>query len=98
MPQGSDIGPEESLVQTAYALDAAGVMAEKLNDVEGMLAVGAMWMKLGETISNMVVVEPEPKPSDIIGSNHKTGVGFQAAPVEQDDAIIIEEEQNARGK
>ena len=90
MPKDSDIGPEETLVQTAYALDAAGVMAEKLNDVEGMLSVGAMWMKLGETISNMIVAEEKPK--EVIGSKHATGVGFQAAP-EKFDGIIIEEEE-----
>ena len=56
-------------------------------------------MKLGETISNMVLVEPQ-KPAEIVGgkNNFQTGVGFQAAPVEQDEEITIEEEENGRAK
>lgn len=91
MPKEFDIGPEESLIQAAYALDAAGVMAQKQGDVEGMLAVGAMWMKFGEEIVKFSVDE-ESRAAEIVGGREpKMQMGFQGAPV---DEITIEGEAN----
>lgn len=88
LPEDNDIGPEESLIQAANAFDAAGLMAQKQGDVEGMLAVGAMWMKFGESISNFGV--EEAKAAEILrGNEPKMQLGFQGQPV---DEITIEGE------
>jgi len=92
LPKEGDIGPEEALIQATLALDAAGIMAEKINDVEGMLAVGAMWMKFSEAITHYTDPEAQRTPINAGGNNYKTGVGFQAAPPVDDPEVIIAEE------
>lgn len=87
IPNEFDIGPEESLIQAAYAFDAAGTMAQKQGDIEGMLAVGAMWMKFGEVITGFAAEEAK---AEILGNKEpKMQMGFQGAPV---DEITIEGE------
>jgi hypothetical protein len=48
MPTKGDINPETALIQGAYSLDAAAEVAERNNDVEGLLNVAAMWVKLSQ--------------------------------------------------
>lgn len=88
LPDEADIGPEESLIQAAYALDAAASMAQKKGDVEGMLAAGAMWIKFGEAVQGFAV--EEVRAAEILGGKEpKMQLGFQGAPV---DEITIEGE------
>lgn len=92
----AEIDAETALLQAAAALDAAGHTAEKVNDVEGLMNVAAMWMKMSDTITNFTeYVEQkvgEQGGSDVFKTSPKIEVGFQRAPVEPE--IIVEEEEN----
>jgi hypothetical protein len=89
--RGEDIGAETGLIQSAYALDAAAVTAERQNDVEGMLNVAAMWMKFTDTIVNFHEhVETEKEGEMIKTAEAKIEIGFQRSPAEE--PIVVEEE------
>lgn len=103
LPRQSVIDPEVALIQGAYALDAAGTLAENLNDVEGLLNVAAMWMKFGESIQGYAEkveedekkAEAKAKEGEIVkASSPKIGVGFQCAePVEPEEITVEEGEE-----
>lgn len=90
--RNADIDAEVALIQAAIALDAAGVVAETTNDVEGLLNVVAMWMKYGEALTNFTeYVEQEEAKKVVKESAVQTG--FQrSAPVEPD--ITVEENED----
>lgn len=91
-----EIGPDTALVQGALALDAAGVIAERQSDVEGLLNVAAMWMKLTDTIVSFSehveaqeARDPE-KNGELVKSSGKIEMGFQKTVAEE--TIIVEED------
>lgn len=97
LPRDAEIDPEVALLQGASALDAAAEVAEKLNDVEGLLNVSAMWMKFSESIQGFTdrleeaaaKAEHKAKEGEIVRtSTSKIEMGFQPEP-----AIIIEENE-----
>lgn len=98
----ADIDPEVALIQGALALDAAGEIAEKTNDVEGMLNVAAMWMKFGESIQTFAEkaeedaekAELKAREGEVVKSGAgKIEMGFQRF-IEQPEPVIAEEEEN----
>lgn len=91
LPKDSDIDSEVALLQGLLALDAAGEVAEKLNDVEGLVQVSAMWMKFSETIQGFA----EAAGQNIsISGGPKFRTGFQSGVQEE---ITFEEEQEDGG-
>jgi hypothetical protein len=68
-----EIDLETVLLQAASALDAAGVIAERNNDVEGLLNVSAFWMKFGDTLQEATASVVE---EDMLGTK-KFETGFQ---------------------
>lgn len=106
LPKESHIDPEVALLQGALALDAAGEMAEKLNDVEGLLNVSAMWMKFSETIHGFAeAVEKAEEKADlkakegemVKNSQPKIDMGFQRAPEPEEEPIMANEEEENGG-
>jgi hypothetical protein len=97
LPTKGDLGPEEALLQAANALDAAGMEAERRGDIEGMLNVGAMWMKLSEEIMSFShaaeAAEEKEKTGELVKADSKIETGFQRGPSDE-DVIIAEEEDN----
>jgi len=98
LPKDSDIDPEVALLQGATALDVAGEIAERMNDVEGLLNVAAMWMKFSEQIQEFgeKVEEAEKKAENkakegeiVKTSTPKIEVGFQCEP--DPEEIIVED-------
>lgn len=105
LPKESEVNPEVALLQGALALDAAAEMAEKLNDVEGMLNVAAMWMKFSEGLHGFIEkaqeAEEKAELKDKEGEMVKTiaskiEVGFQGSKPEA-DPITVEEEDEVDG-
>lgn len=101
LPRNSVIDPEVALLQGAGALDAAGVIAENMSDVEGLLNVAAMWMKFGEHIQGFVekVEEAEKKAENAAREGEivkvttpKIEMGFQCEKPEADPEEITVEE------
>lgn len=100
LPKDSIIDPETALLQGAAALDAAGVVAEKMSDVEGLLNVAAMWMKFGEQIQGFVEkveeadkkAEEKAKEGEIVRTNPgKIDMGFR--PPSEPEIIVEEGEE-----
>lgn len=94
LPKNSDIDSEVALLQGLLALDTAGEVAEKLNDVEGLIQVSAMWMKYSETIHGFAEAAARGGETVSISGDPKFRTGFQAAPVEE---IIFEEDEEDGG-
>lgn len=69
-----DITQETVLLQAMRALDCAALAAEKTSDVEGLLNVAAMWMKVTESLEGQVFMEDK---SSIVESPIPTG--FQSS-------------------
>lgn len=91
MPASGNVDGETALLQGAAALDAAAVVAEKTNDVEGLLNAAAMWLRFSEAIDHYATVAnaEEAKQQEILkGSTIQ--IGFQANSGE----IVAEEEEN----
>src|SRR4051794_13731362 len=89
--RNADIDAEVALIQAATALDAAGVVAETTNDVEGLLNVVAMWMKYGEALTNFTeYVESQGATKQVV---KEVQTGFQrSVPVEPN--ITVEENED----
>lgn len=90
LPKDADIDPEVALLQSASALDAAGRMAEKLNDVEGMLNVAAMWIKFGEGVYELTSKTEEDLDKAVEAgkaARAKIDVGFQVTREEDDGRV-----------
>lgn len=90
----ADLGPDDALLQAASALDAAGTEADKKGDVDALLNVSAMWIKLSEAILeySKAVESAEPGGSLVKSQSGRLETGFQRS-VQKDD-IIVEEEEN----
>jgi hypothetical protein len=83
MARDAEVNEASSILQAVYALDAAGVVAETTNDVEGLLNVAAMWMKLGEAAGQFMPMIDSDKEKFI-----SLPTGFQRSD------ITIEEDEN----
>lgn len=99
LPKGVEIGPEEALLQSASAIDAAGAMAEQNRDVEGLLEVAALWMKFCEGIVGFsekveeAQDKQELKEKELVKGN--TRVGFcLPEPDSDDEGITVEEDDD----
>lgn len=90
LPTKGDVDPEMALLQGAYALDAAAEVAEKTNDVEGLLNAAAMWMKYSEAFDHYAS-NAMPTPDQILGDK-KFQIGFGLAPEEEPIAANEEDE------
>ncbi len=90
MPKDSDIGPDESITQGAYAIDAACFRADQLNDIEGLLAGAAMWMKLSEMLTHYAPDDPEK----LVGHDTNVVLGFQGVKPAPD--VITTEQESFR--
>lgn len=86
LPRSVNIGVDTLMVQAASTLDAASEVAETQNDVEGLLNVAAMWMKMAEGMDIMMQNRPPMEDESVKSSTIKTG--FQKTD------IIVEEEEN----
>jgi hypothetical protein len=103
LPRDSHIDPEVALLQAASAMDAAGEMAEKLNDIEGLLNVAAMWMKFSEDIHGFAeAVEKAEEKADlkaregemVKSSSSKIDMGFRPSTPDEEPIVIVEEEED----
>lgn len=96
LPKDSAIDSEVALLQGLLALDAAAEMAERLNDVEGMIQVSAMWMKYSESIHGFAEAMERVKEDQNISTSGdpKFRTGFQSSPAEE---ITFEEEREDGG-
>lgn len=104
LPRDSDIDPKVALFQGALALDAAAETAEKINDVEGLLNVAAMWMKFSEQIEGFAEkveetaeeAELKAREGEIVKATaNKIEMGF-CLPSPEADPITVEEEEDGR--
>lgn len=94
LSKNCDIDSEVALLQGLLALDAAGEVAEKLNDVEGLIQISAMWMKYSETIHGYAEAGEAARQSISISGDPKFRTGFQSSSSEE---ITFEEEQEDGG-
>ncbi len=87
-PIGTELSPSVAFVQAAYALDVAGMLAQKKEDIEGMCNVGALYIQLAETMMGPGVPQDEEEDEvDHEALARKQGYfGFkpQIVPVEED--------------
>lgn len=94
--RNGEIDAEVALLQGIQALDAACEVAEKTNDVEGLLNGTAMWMKLSETIQGFAEkAAEEARPEGIVKTTEpKIEIGFQCAKPDTEPIIAEEDEVN----
>jgi hypothetical protein len=86
LSKDAEVDEKSSLLQATFALDAAGEVAERTNDVEGLLNVAAMWMKVGEAVGQFAPVVPLGKEGLSVTT---IPTGFQRS-----DIIIEEDDEN----
>ena len=94
LKKDAEIDSEMALVQAAGALDAAGLVAEKLNDAEALLNVAAMWMKFSESVLGFAEHQ-HGQEENPLAANPKINVGFQRAPVVEPEIIVEEDEDGS---
>lgn len=87
LPQKADINFLQMMTQAVSTLDAAAEVAERTNDVEGLINTAAMWMKMADIVEGIVAESMlGPFPDDDDKSRPRVPTGFQKQEEgEQDD-------------
>ena len=86
MNKKGDINAEDMLIQGAFALDEATQLAAKNNDVESLMSLTALWVKMSEEFHIFAAgAMPDHAPAQ-----SKIATGFQKSD------IIVEGEEDAR--
>lgn len=91
LSKDSEIDPEVALLQSISALDAAGVKAQLMSDVDGLLNVAAGWMKISEVIQAFAEKAEEVIENARVEET-KIEMGFQAARPEVEPITVEEDE------
>lgn len=91
----AEIDTEVALLQTAACLDAAAIVAERMNDVEGLMNVAAMWMRYGEALTNFTeyAEQQDAARKQIVYQSPKLSTGFQRSD-QHDPNIFTEGEKS----
>lgn len=94
LPAKGDVDPEQALIQAIYALDSACVVAEKINDVEGLLNGAGLWIKVSEAMDEFAAGKTKViENGELVKSDSKIETGFQRSEPVPDD-ITVEEEND----
>lgn len=89
-PIGEILSPETAFVQAANALDVAGMLAVKQDDVEGISNVAALYIELATRLMGGVPDEEEEEEVDHEALARKVPLGFR--PFLDVEEIIPDEE------
>lgn len=90
-PIGEILSPETAFVQAASALDVAGMLAVKHDDVEGMSNVAALYIELATRLMGGVPEEEDDEEIDHEALARKVPLGFRPC-LNEEEEIIPEEE------
>lgn len=91
-PIGEFLSPETAFVQAANALDVAGMLAIKQDDVEGISNVAALYIELGTRLMGGVPEgDEEDEEIDHEALARKVPLGFRPHPTKE---IVPDEEEN----
>lgn len=91
-PIGEILSPETAFVQAANALDVAGMLAVKQDDVEGISNVAALYIELATRLMGGVPDEEEDDEEiDHEALARKVPLGFRPC-LEEEEEIIPDEE------
>lgn len=90
-PIGEILSPETAFVQAANALDVAGMLAVKQDDVEGISNVAALYIELATRLMGGVPEDDEEEDIDEEALARKVPLGFRPCLVE--DEIVPDEEE-----
>lgn len=92
-PIGDVLSPEVAFVQAAAALDVAGTLAQKKEDVEGMNNVAALYLELASRLMGGVPDDDEDDEEiDEEALARKIPLGFCPQVVEEEEIVPDEEE------
>lgn len=91
-PIGEILSPETAFVQAANALDVAGMLAVKQDDVEGISNVAALYIELATRLMGGVPDEEEEEEVDHDALARKVPLGFRPCLVEDEEIIPDDEE------
>lgn len=93
-PIGDILSPETAFIQAANALDVAGMLAIKQDDVEGMSNVAALYIELGTRLMGGNAEEEDDDEDDVDESAlaRKVPLGFSPTCSPEIIPIEIEEE------
>lgn len=90
-PIGDILSPEVAFVQAARALDVAGMLAQRREDIEGLANVAALYIELSGRMMGGVPDEEEDEEVDHEALAKKVPLGF--APDVSPEIIPVELEE-----
>lgn len=91
-PIGEFLSPETAFVQAANALDVAGMLAIKQDDVEGISNVAALYIELGTRLMGGVPEDEEEEEIDHEALARKVPLGFCPQVVEEEEIVPDDDE------
>lgn len=92
-PIGDILSPEVAFVQAAKALDVAGMIAQRREDVEGLSNVAALYIELSTRMMGGGSEEEEDEHIDHEALARKQPLGFMPGPSPEIIPVELDEEE-----
>lgn len=77
-PIGDELSPQVAWVQAAIALDIAGLIAQKREDIEGLCNVASLYTDLAQSMIGVVQADEEEIDQEAL--ERKQPLGFSPCP------------------
>lgn len=87
-PIGDILSPETAFVQASAALDVAGMLAQRQDDIEGLTAVAALYLNLADKLMTGPEIEEEEEVAE------KQPLGFSPRVVPEVQPVEVEGEDD----